>query len=103
MQVANFLLGGGMLSNRLASRVRGQEGLSYEIGSVFDADSIDRSALFAAFGITAPSNVDKVGALVTEEVQKFVAGGPGAEELDAGKKAYLDLLRTARSDDSRLR
>ena len=82
--------------------MRGEAGLSYDIGSVFEADALDRSALFAVYGMTNPANVGKVESLVVEEVRKFLADGPGAEELEAGKKAYLDLLRSARADDGRL-
>ena len=96
------LLGGGGLSNRLANRVRGQAGLSYDIGSAFDADSIDKSAMFVVYGITAPSNIGKVEALVAEEVQKFLTDGPGSEELHAGKKAGLELVKATRADDARL-
>ncbi len=41
--LGDFILGGGSLSSRLGNRVRQQEGLSYGVGSGFNASSQDRA------------------------------------------------------------
>ncbi|HKB01648.1 MAG TPA: hypothetical protein VKD90_05480 [Gemmataceae bacterium] len=41
-------------------------------------------------------------ALVAEEVAKFLKDGVSLEELEGGKKAYLDAQRVERSDDANL-
>ena len=39
MFLGNYMLGGGFLNSRLATRIRQKEGLSYGVGSVFNAGS----------------------------------------------------------------
>ncbi|MFY8037245.1 MAG: insulinase family protein, partial [Cyclobacteriaceae bacterium] len=41
MVMANFMLGGGFLNSRLATRIRQKEGLSYGVGSQFSTGSLD--------------------------------------------------------------
>ncbi len=45
LTIANFILGGGSLSSRLADRVRQQEGLSYGVGSNIGGHPIDNRTL----------------------------------------------------------
>jgi zinc protease len=102
LQVGNYLLGGAPLSSRLSNRVRGEKGLSYGIGSGVRAQPIDKSALFRVFAITNPINMGKVDGLITEEVTKFLKDGVSLEELDGGKKAFLDAMKVERSNDDML-
>jgi zinc protease len=102
MQIGNYLLGGAPLASRLSKRVRGEEGLSYGIQSGFQADSKDKSASIRVMGITNPKNIGKVDKAVEEEVAKFLKDGVSLEELDAGKKAFIDTLKVQRSEDSAL-
>src|SRR5262245_20264423 len=102
MQVGNYLLGGAPLASRLSNRVRGEKGLSYGVGSGFNADAKDRSAIVQIFAITNPDNMEKVDVTITEEVNKFLKEGVSLEELEAGKKAYVDQLKVERSRDSTL-
>jgi zinc protease len=102
LEVANFLLGGGSLSSRLGNRVRQKEGLSYGVGSQFEADSLDPSARLLLFAICNPANVERVDTAILEEVTKLRDAGVSAAELDEGRKAYLAQLRQRRSSDAQL-
>jgi zinc protease len=102
LEVANFLLGGGSLSSRLGNRVRQKEGLSYGVGSQFGASAQDPSARFLIFAICNPKNIDKVDAVIAEEVEKMRKEGMSLAELEEGKKAFLERLKQERSTDAQL-
>ena len=102
MQVGNYLLGGAPLASRLSNRVRGEKGLSYGVGSNFQADPLDKRSAIQVFAITNPLNMDKVDATIAEEVDKFLKEGVSLDELEAGKKAYVDSMRVQRSEDGTL-
>jgi zinc protease len=100
LEIANFILGGGSLSSRLANRVRQQEGLSYTVGSRFSADAKDAAARFVVFAICNPKNVEKVDRAISEELARLVDKGVGEAELSEAKKSFLEMLRVARAEDS---
>ncbi|MBO0699305.1 MAG: insulinase family protein [Zavarzinella sp.] len=100
--IGNYLLGEAPLASRLSVRVRGEKGLSYGVGSGFTAHPIDKAATFHVFAITNPVNMPKVGALVGEEINKFLKDGLSLEELDGGKKAFLEARKVERTDDGAL-
>jgi zinc protease len=102
LELGNYLLGEAPLASRLSVRVRGEKGLSYGIGSAVQAHPIDKAASFNVFAMTNPGNMGKVDTLVAEEVAKFLKDGVSLEELDGGKKAYLDAQKVERSDDANL-
>jgi zinc protease len=102
LQVGNYVLGGAALASRLSNRVRGQQGLSYGIGSGVRAAPIDKSATFRVFAITNPVNMGKVDALITEEVDKFLKDGTSLEELEGAKKAFLEAKKVERTNDAML-
>ncbi|HMC64293.1 MAG TPA: insulinase family protein, partial [Gemmataceae bacterium] len=101
LELANYILGGGFTS-RLMARVRVKEGLSYGVGSMFAADSKDKSGRFMMAAITNPKNIDKVDVTVHEELNKFLKDGPSDKELTEAKKAYLQAAQVQRASDSRL-
>ena len=98
--IGNYILGGGFLNSRLATRIRQQDGLSYGVGSQFGANSIDEIGTFNGYAIFAPENGDKVVAAFQEEVAKALEEGFTAEEVDAAKRGYLDAAQRRRSSDS---
>jgi zinc protease len=100
--MADFLFGGGALSSRLADRVRQKEGLSYSVGSHYNADALDPAARFVIFAICNPANIGKVDRAVREELDKMRHDGVTAAELKEGKKAYLAMLKRQRSGDADL-
>ncbi len=102
LEMADFLFGGGSLSSRLGNRVRQKEGLSYGVGSRYDADALDPSAIFRIFAICNPINIGKVDRAILEELDKLRKDGMSATELEEGKKAYLAMLKQRRSTDAQL-
>jgi zinc protease len=97
--LGNFMLGGGFLNSRLATRIRQKEGLSYGVGSQFNAGSLDNIGTFFAFAIYAPENVEKLEAAFKEEIQKVVTEGFTAEEVAAAKSGWSQQRTVGRSQD----
>lgn len=102
MTIGNFILGGGFLNSRLATRIRQQEGLSYGVGSFFNAGSLDKSGSFGAYAIYAPENAEKLEAAFREEIMKAVKEGFTAEELDAARSGWLQSQTVRRAQDRAL-
>jgi len=100
--MANYMLGGGFLSSRLATRIRQEEGLSYGVGSQIAAPPLDDSALFMTYAIFAPENADKVVAAFRDEVGKALEGGFTEEEFEVARRGYLDAQQNGRSRDAAL-
>ena len=96
--LGNYLLGGGM-NSRLFSRIRGEEGLSYGVGSQYAAPPIDDGAAFLAFAIFAPENADKVVASFRDELERALADGFTEEELGIARGGYLDQQQSSRAND----
>jgi zinc protease len=101
MVLANYMFG-GEITSRLPDRVRNREGLSYGVSSVFSAPSEGDAAGFTAAAIVNPGNTPKVEASFRDELARTLRDGFTAQELDAAKKAYLDLRRVGRSQDQSL-
>jgi zinc protease len=97
--LGNYMLGGGFLNSRLASRIRQKEGLSYSVESGIQADSLDRAGSFRISAISAPQNEPNVAKAVEEEVSRILAHGFSEEELMAAKSGYLQSRQVDRSDD----
>ncbi len=102
MALANFMLGGGFLNSRLATRVRQEEGLSYGIGSQFQAHPIDEAAMWITYAIYAPENADKLQSAFLDEVRKAGSEGFTAEEFEAARRGYLEQRKTVRAQDGSL-
>jgi zinc protease len=102
MELANYLLGGGMLGSRLATRVRTKESLSYTAGSALSVQARDPFAQFIAMAIQAPANADKVERAFMEEIERTVRDGFTADEVAQGKTGYLQARQVARSNDAQL-
>jgi zinc protease len=102
MVVGNYILGAAPLASRLSNRVRGKEGLSYGVGSQVAASSNDPVGMFMVFAITNPKNMGKVDAAIADEVTKFLKEDLSADEIEQGKKAYLQSLKVQRGSDGSL-
>jgi zinc protease len=100
--LGNFLLGGGFLNSRLATRVRQQEGLSYGVSSSLSAGALDPVGSFSTYAIYAPQNAGKLETAVREELEKVLAKGFTADELEKARAGLLEYRRTGRSDDGGL-
>jgi zinc protease len=100
--LGNYMLGGGFLSSRLATRIRQKEGLSYGVGSGLNVSSLDQYGRFTATAIYAPQNVDKLEAAFKEEIDKMLKDGFTAEEVAAAKTGYLQSRQVSRAQDNEL-
>ncbi|MEE8267476.1 MAG: pitrilysin family protein [Gemmatimonadales bacterium] len=100
--LANYMLGGGFLNSRLATRIRQEDGLSYGVGSQFFAASQDENGTFLGFAIYAPENVDALEVAFMEEIEKALADGFTDEEIEAAKTGYLEGRNVSRAQDREL-
>jgi zinc protease len=102
LRLANFIFGEGALASRLATRVRGTEGLSYSVNAGLTISPQDKNASFTMFAICNPANIDKVDSASKEELAKMLKDGVTDKEVAEAKKAYLKMLKTNRSGDGPL-
>ncbi|GAA4431317.1 pitrilysin family protein [Ravibacter arvi] len=102
MVLGNFILGGGVLNSRLASRIRVKDGLSYGVGSQFSASPLDKSGNFLAYAIYAPQNVTKLEQAFKEEIERALKGGFTEEEVSSAKTGYLQSRQVSRAQDNAL-
>ncbi|MGE0115737.1 MAG: M16 family metallopeptidase [Steroidobacteraceae bacterium] len=100
--LGNYMLGGGFLNSRLATRVRQKEGLSYGVGSQFNASSLDRVGLFMMYAIYAPQNLSKLETAMKQELQLAISKGFTAEEIQAAKSGWLQAQQVSRAQDAEL-
>jgi zinc protease len=100
--LGNYMLGGGFLNSRLATRIRQKEGLSYGVGSQFFAGSLDNVGTFNAYAIYAPENATKLEAAFKEEIQKVITDGFTAEEVAAAKSGWTQGQSVTRAQDNSL-
>lgn len=100
--IGNYIFGAGALSSRLGDRVRQQEGLSYGVGSVFRALSLDERASLSLYAITNPGNIDKVVTAIQEELARLLKEGVTDAELNAARQGYLQNQEVSRTDDPTL-
>lgn len=100
--IGNYMLGGGFLNSRLATRIRQQDGLSYGVGSWLSASSQDENGNFGTYAISAPENTAKVQEALKEELMKVIEEGFDAEELEAARTGWLQSQNVNRSQDRSL-
>ncbi len=98
--LGNYMLGGGFLNSRLATRIRQKEGLSYGVGSQFSAGTLDPVGSFFAYAIYAPENAAKLEAAFREEITKVADEGFTAEEVAAAKSGWLQSRTVSRAQDA---
>lgn len=99
--LGNYILGSGM-GSRLFKRIRGQEGLSYGVGSAFSGTPTEDRQTFMAYAICAPENAPKVEASFKDELAKVLKEGYTAEEVEAAKKSFLQSRQVSRAEDDEL-
>src|SRR5207253_3993015 len=97
--MANYMFGGSGLTARLPDRVRNREGLSYSVGSNFNAPVEGDAAAFSASAIANPANTPKVEASFMDELTRTLRDGFTAAELASAKKALHDERVRGRSSD----
>lgn len=97
--LADYILGGGFLNSRLATRIRQRDGLSYGVGSQFAAAPIDSAAQWLAYAIYAPENRDRLERALREELARAATDGFTADELANAKEGWLESRKLGRSSD----
>jgi zinc protease len=102
LALGSYMLGGGFLNSRLASRIRQKEGLSYGVGARLAADALDRAGSFSASAIYAPENVTRLEAAFKEEIDRALREGFTAAEVTAAKSGYLQSRQLSRAQDAML-
>lgn len=102
MVLGNYILGGGFLNSRLATRLRQKEGLSYGVGSYFSANALDKQGEFGAYAIYAPQNGQKVKQAVREVLETAFKDGFTDKEVEAAKVGILQSRQVERAKDSAL-
>jgi len=100
--LGNYMLGGGFLSSRLATRIRQKEGLSYGVGSGLNVSPLDQWGRFTATAIYAPQNVEKLEAAFKDELARMLKDGFTADEVAAAKKGWLQSREVSRAQDGEL-
>ena len=100
--LGNYMLGGGFLNSRLATRIRQKEGLSYGVGSQFQASALDKTGTFLAFAIYAPENAGKLEAAFREEIARALKDGFEAKEVEEARSGWLQSRQVGRAQDAAL-
>ncbi len=100
--LGNYMLGGGFLNSRLATRIRQEEGLSYGVGSWFNAETLDESGSWGAYAIYAPENQAALEAAFVEEIEKVRNDGFSSEEVEAAKSGWVQGQQVNRAQDGTL-
>jgi zinc protease len=88
MLVLNQILGQAGLGGRLGNRIRDQEGLAYDVSSSFDA-SLGEGPFVIRAG-ASPQQVDRVVALMREEIENLKAHGVTEQEISAAKRYLIN-------------
>jgi zinc protease len=99
MVLGNYMLGGGFLNSRLATRIRQEEGLSYGVGSSFGAPALDDSGVLYTYAIFAPENADAVVAAFRDVIDGVLSDGFTADEMEAARRGWLDRQQNSRAND----
>ena len=99
MMMANYMLGGGFLNSRLATKIRQEEGISYGVGSQFSAHPVDGTGMFITFAIYAPENSERLIAAFREVIETALADGFAADEFEQARSGYLDSRYRQRAQD----
>ncbi|MCP4990035.1 MAG: insulinase family protein [Colwellia sp.] len=102
LTIGNYMLGGGFLNSRLATRLRQKDGLSYGAGSFINISDFDERASLGAYAICAPQNLAKVEVGFKEEIARLLKKGFTDDEVIAAKSGLLQGRKVSRSQDREL-
>lgn len=86
--VGNYVLGGGGFVSRLTHEVREQRGFAYSIYSAFVPQQV--AGPFQIGLQTRGDQADEALAVVRDTLDRFIAEGPSAEELQAAKDNLIN-------------
>ncbi|HWA15403.1 MAG TPA: pitrilysin family protein, partial [Gemmatimonadales bacterium] len=97
--LGNYMLGGGFLNSRLATRIRQKEGISYGVGSMLSGSALDSAGSFQTYAIYAPENAARLEAAFKEEIDRVLKDGFTAEEVKEARTGWLQSRQVSRSQD----
>lgn len=101
MALVNFMLASGP-GALLATRAREKEGLSYAFLPFFTVQPFERYATWIFGAITAPRNIERLQAALTDEIGRLRRDGFTAEELARYRSGFLQNRAQARGNESTL-
>jgi len=99
--VGNYLLGSSA-NSRLWTRIREQDGLSYDVRSRLSASAYEASGSWSISGIFAPDNWENFQTALAEELDRMLTDGFTQAELDQGVESLLNLRTLYRAQDGAL-
>lgn len=102
LALANHVLGGGSMANRLSQALRVEGGLTYGIGSSLSTAAEGDDASWTLDTSVAPENREKALALIQRTVRTLLRDGISAAELEAARNALLQERRLSRASDGAL-
>lgn len=104
LQIAGEIFGGGVLSSRITTRLRQQDGVSYGAGGQVrvDADKNDKNSSMLVYAIYAPENAAKVQTGFKEEIERFIKDGITEEELKVAITSWVQGENVSRAKDNEL-
>ncbi len=100
--LANYMVGGGFLNSRLATRIRVKDGLSYGVGSQLNVPTKEDSGAFVTYAISAPQNTARVEADFVDEMNRALGAGFTEQEIAAAKSGWLQSRQVSRGQDNEL-
>ena len=101
LMLANYLFGQSQ-SSRLWTRIRENEGLSYDVGTGLGWSTLDDNTGWDIRAIFAPKNLPKVEAALKDELARSLKDGFTQAELDLARVGLLNFRRLSRSQDDSL-
>jgi len=99
LALADNIFGGSGLNSRLAKRIRGQEGLSYGVGTSLSISDLDRRGVFSASATAAPQNVARLEEVFFEELERALRDGFTQRDLENAKSGVLTSRKQRRAQD----
>jgi zinc protease len=100
MVLANDIFGGGAgLANRIITRLRQRDGVSYGAGSGLTMNSRTRYATWTIGALVAPQNAARAEQALREEIERARREGFTAKEVEDAKKGVLQERLVNRSQD----
>ena len=100
--LGDYMLGGGFLNSRLATRLRQKEGISYSVGTDLQAAAREQAGQWSVYAIYAPQNAAKVEAAFREELDKALRDGFTEQEIQAAKKGWAQEQELSWAEDREL-
>jgi zinc protease len=97
--IGNYMMGGGFLNSRFATRIRQKDGISYGVASNVAAQQLDSVGMFQEMAIYNPENVQRLEQAFEEELARVLKDGFTQDEVDKAKQGFLQQMGQNRAQD----